>query len=167
MSEKAISGHLSCSYLRSKAEAARKTAAPSRSRATDAGVGGNKFVAFGRTLRRDPAREFEPACLESYAQTIFVLKPRGEDIELQGADDARDCARSVVRQNELDNAFLGHLAQSRAQLLRLHGIASLDPAERSREQNSGSREKSRSSPSVKVSPMRNVPWLGIPTTSRG
>jgi hypothetical protein len=37
MSKKTISGHLSCSYLRSKAEAARKTAAPSRSRATDAG----------------------------------------------------------------------------------------------------------------------------------
>src|ERR1700682_817255 len=58
----------------------------------------NKHVAFGRTLRRDPAREFKPTYLESHAQSIFSLEPLGEDIELQGADDAGDRARSVVRQ---------------------------------------------------------------------
>jgi hypothetical protein len=40
----------------------------------------NKSVAFGRTLRRDPAREFEPACLERHPQSIFGLEPLGEDI---------------------------------------------------------------------------------------
>ena len=52
-----------------------------------------------------------------------------EDVELQGADDADDGGRAVLRQEELDDALLGHLLQGLAQLLRLHGVGELDAAQ--------------------------------------
>src|ERR1700682_1536434 len=53
----------------------------------------NKSVAFGRTLRRDPAREFEPACLESHPQSIFGLEPLREDIEASSHGPSSESSR--------------------------------------------------------------------------
>jgi len=54
-----------------------------------------KYVAFGRTLRRDPAREFEPACLESHAQSIFSLKPLGEGIVVSSPGPSGESSRAA------------------------------------------------------------------------
>src|SRR5450755_2965376 len=88
----------------------------------------NKPVQLARIFRANPPGELEPAYLEAYGQAIFRVQPLGEDVELQGANDTRDRARPIIRQEQLHDAFLGHLPQSFPQLLRFHGIAGLDAA---------------------------------------
>src|SRR5579883_204572 len=88
----------------------------------------NEFLEFRGISRGNPAGKFEPAHLEADGKAILRVQPFGEDIKLQGADDSRNRARSIIWQKELDDTFLGHLAKSLAQLLRLHGITGLDTA---------------------------------------
>ena len=52
-----------------------------------------------------------------------------EHIELQRADDADDRRRAVMRQEHLHDAFFRHLLQRLAQLLGLHRVGELDPAQ--------------------------------------
>src|ERR1700730_11472863 len=89
----------------------------------------NKSVTIAGIGGRNPAREFKPALLKTHAQTIFGLQPRGQNVELQGADNPRNRAGSVARQEELDDPFLGHLAQSIAKFFGFHGIANFHPAQ--------------------------------------
>jgi hypothetical protein len=97
-------------------------------------------------------------------QAVFLLQPLLQHVELQRADDADDGRRAVLRLEELDDAFLGHLLQASFSFLAF--IAS---PRRTRRRISGAKFgtpwKTSASPSVSVSPMRSVPWLGMPTTS--
>ena len=105
------------------------TGAPSRSAAIEDGIGVEEFSELRLVARRDPAADLEAALLESHGQAVFGVEALGQHVELQRADDANDRRCAVMRQEHLHDAFFRHLLQRLAQLLGLHRVGELDPAQ--------------------------------------
>ena len=105
------------------------TGSPSRSRAMSPRLAAMKRVELARLIGLDPAAHLEPRRLEIDRQRVFGLKPLRQHVELQRTDDADDGRRAVIRQEQLDDALLGHLRQRFAQLLGLHGVLEPDAAQ--------------------------------------
>ena len=88
-----------------------------------------RFVCFREFLDRhlrpqNPTGRGELRTLEPHRQPVFKLNAAGENLELQGPNNAHDETRAKGRLEHLGSPFFGKLHQGFLKMLGLHWVAS-------------------------------------------